>query len=92
MAVAVVLEVWNEIIELGLGRLEGPSGRDVDAPNDLVDSDETGDVAALRGLLPYVLGPMFLDALFALSETTTVRIREVRTCSIELGLPKLQPF
>jgi hypothetical protein len=68
VAVAVVLEVWNELVELGLGRLEGPSWRDVDAPNDLVHSYETGDVATLRRLLPYVVGPVFLDALFALSQ------------------------
>jgi len=71
----------------------------VDASDDLVDSYETGDVAALRRLLPYVIGPVFLDALFALSQslrrTTTVGregTRRVRTCSIALGLPKLQPF
>ena len=63
MAVTVVLEIWNELVELGLGRLEGPSWRDVDAPDDLVDPYETGDVAALRRLLPYVVGPVFLDAL-----------------------------
>jgi hypothetical protein len=43
MAVAVVLEVWNELVDLGLRRLEGPSWRDVDVPDDLVDSYETGD-------------------------------------------------
>lgn len=69
VAVAVVLEVRNEIVELGLGRLEGPSWRDVDAPDDLVDSHDTGNVATLRRLLPYVFGPVFLDALFGLSQS-----------------------
>jgi len=63
VAVAVVLEVWNEIVELGLGRLEGPSRRDVDTPDDLIDSHETSNVATLRRLLSYVVGPVFLNAL-----------------------------
>jgi hypothetical protein len=73
VAVAVVLEVWNEIVELGLCRLEGPSWRDVDAPYDLVNSYETGNVAALRRLLEYVFGPVFLDALFGLSQSLHTR-------------------
>ena len=70
VAVGIVLEVRDEIVELGLGRLEGPSWRDVDAPDDLVDSHKTCNVAALRRLIPYVFGPVFLDALFGpLSES-----------------------
>ena len=46
VAVAVVFEVRNEIVELGLGRLEGPSRRNMDTPDDLVDSHETSNVAA----------------------------------------------
>jgi hypothetical protein len=69
VAVAVLLEVWNEIVELGLGRLERPSRRDMDASDDLVDSHETSNVAALRGLLPYVFGPVFLNALFRVSQS-----------------------
>lgn len=71
VAVAVVFEVRNEIVELGLGRLEGPSRRDMDTPDDLVDSHETSNVAALRCLLPYVFGPVFLNTLFrpSLSES-----------------------
>lgn len=71
VAVAVVFEVRNEIVELGLGRLEGPSRRNMDTPDDLVDSHETSNVAALRRLLPYVFGPVFLNALFrpSLSES-----------------------
>lgn len=64
VAVAIVFEVWNEIVELGLRRLEGSSRRDMDTPDDLIDSHETSDVAALRRLLPYVFGPVFLNALF----------------------------
>ena len=70
VAVGIVLEIRDEIVELGLGRLEGPSWRDVDAPDDLVDSHKTCNVAALRRLIPYVFGPVFLDALFGpLSES-----------------------
>lgn len=73
MAVAVILEVWNEIVELGLCRLEGPSWRDVDAPDDLVNSHKTGNIATLRRLLAYVFGPVFLDALFGLSQSLRTR-------------------
>jgi hypothetical protein len=79
VTVSVLLEVWNEIVELGLGRLEGPPWRDMDAPDDLVDSHETSNVAAFRRLLPYMFGPVFLNALFRPSQSLRTERKEKST-------------
>ena len=67
VAIAVIFQVWHELVYSGLGRLEGASRREVDVPDDFVHPHETGDVAAFRRLLLDMVGPVLLDALQSIS-------------------------
>ena len=48
MAITVVLQVRHKLVNQRLGRSEGVPGREVDVPDNLVHSYETGEVATLR--------------------------------------------
>ena len=97
VAVAVVLQVWHELVNPRLRRLEGASGRELDVPDDLVHPQETGDVATFLRLLLNVFGPVFSNALRSIAAPFSDPARdemggEIRTCWMPLGLPKLHPL
>ena len=86
MAITVVLQVIirHKVVNLGLSRSEGVPGGDEDVPSNLVHSDETGEVAPGFG--------QHSSTYYALSESPRDVKGRKHTRSIELGLPKLQPF
>ena len=61
--VAVFLEVWHELVQVGRVGAERATRRQVDVSDDLIDAQTASDVAALARLVLQLVRPTFITAL-----------------------------